>query len=467
MTNTHYLFNQLWQDELYTLDQFVLVPLRTTLQDYHVPNNHIVFNFVANVYCRLIGVTELPTLLEQPVLIRLLPYACTLCTVWVFYKGCCRSIGPFFALVATACLVTSIQLYTFGAQVRGYPLQMLLVTIQLMSLLAYKRSPRGWIRPVIIVLTGALLLINLPSSLFYTASLLILQAVVILGGRRPWRQLLSLQNNEWRIWICLLAGFILFCLYFLLLIGRAQVENDPYFYHARHPLSLLLKQPFIVFRDLLDWRYYLLLPLVLSLFLVGSGRSRQTYSLFLAGLFLLPFGLFMLYPPEIVPRTWSALLPVFALLIAHACVPVFPWLYRRWPAFITLLALTVLLSLYCLNRKLEKDNGRRVVTLELRDQYHLAGYHPRSLLDTVIAVSQRNNAAIRLCKIGDEGLKYYLRYWPVDSIAHANQGARATVLIANTHDCYLDSTLHKHYTLLDSGDNAANYYKWYLVEPPR
>ena len=42
----HHLNNEMWNDEIYTLLHFVLVPLQTTLFDYHVPNNHIFFSLL-------------------------------------------------------------------------------------------------------------------------------------------------------------------------------------------------------------------------------------------------------------------------------------------------------------------------------------------------------------------------------------------------------------------------------------
>src|ERR1700733_8756601 len=52
VANLFFINNELWQDELYTLDHFVLVPISTTLSDYHSSNNHFVFNLIANIYLK-------------------------------------------------------------------------------------------------------------------------------------------------------------------------------------------------------------------------------------------------------------------------------------------------------------------------------------------------------------------------------------------------------------------------------
>ena len=45
MVQSILLNNDFWNDELYTLDKFTFVPISQTLWDYHVPNNHIFFQF--------------------------------------------------------------------------------------------------------------------------------------------------------------------------------------------------------------------------------------------------------------------------------------------------------------------------------------------------------------------------------------------------------------------------------------
>ena len=74
-----------WNDEIYTLKNFVFVPLSTTLLDYHVPNNHIFFNFLNNVYLKTIGIENLFDLMNNPAQLRILPFCYTVGTIIFTY----------------------------------------------------------------------------------------------------------------------------------------------------------------------------------------------------------------------------------------------------------------------------------------------------------------------------------------------------------------------------------------------
>ncbi|HFB99307.1 MAG TPA: hypothetical protein ENJ53_00745, partial [Phaeodactylibacter sp.] len=80
-----HFFLDFWNDEIYTLKHFVFVPLSTTLSDYHVPNNHIFFNFLNNIYLKVCGVDNLYDLMDNPPLIRILPFLYSVGTLFYAY----------------------------------------------------------------------------------------------------------------------------------------------------------------------------------------------------------------------------------------------------------------------------------------------------------------------------------------------------------------------------------------------
>ena len=55
-----------WYDEVFTLTNFVLVPISKTLTDYSFPNNHVLFSLLSNLYLRMFGINELGSLLDHP-----------------------------------------------------------------------------------------------------------------------------------------------------------------------------------------------------------------------------------------------------------------------------------------------------------------------------------------------------------------------------------------------------------------
>ena len=55
----------LWNDEIYTLQYFVLKGLPSVLTDYHVPNNHILSNILHWGWLKLLGIQEIGSLLDH------------------------------------------------------------------------------------------------------------------------------------------------------------------------------------------------------------------------------------------------------------------------------------------------------------------------------------------------------------------------------------------------------------------
>ncbi len=66
-----YLNLDLWWDEVYSLDFFVFVLLKTVVTDYHLPNNHIFANLLNHIYVYSLGLDDI-SLLENPWKIRIL-----------------------------------------------------------------------------------------------------------------------------------------------------------------------------------------------------------------------------------------------------------------------------------------------------------------------------------------------------------------------------------------------------------
>lgn len=179
--NLTFINNELWQDELYTLDNFVLVPVSKTLTDYHSTNNHLIFSLLSNIYLKIAGISNLHTLMESPWIIRLLPYCITLLTIPCFYFLTRRIFGSLFSAIATLLLATSLETYSFGTLVRGYSLEILLSTLLLLWILRYQQtSDKRLLLPIALVSAAGLL--NLPPAIYSEAALWTLLAVSLFSA---------------------------------------------------------------------------------------------------------------------------------------------------------------------------------------------------------------------------------------------------------------------------------------------
>lgn len=83
---TH-LGDDLWNDEIYTLQFFVFKGIGTIVGDYHVPNNHIFANVLHWLWLNATGARDLGVLLDHPWRIRLLPLGLSALTVWWVYHA--------------------------------------------------------------------------------------------------------------------------------------------------------------------------------------------------------------------------------------------------------------------------------------------------------------------------------------------------------------------------------------------
>lgn len=64
LVHAQHLCADFWSDEIYSVKEFILVPITKTLTDYHVPNNHVFANLIDNIYLKVIQVHSLDQLLH-------------------------------------------------------------------------------------------------------------------------------------------------------------------------------------------------------------------------------------------------------------------------------------------------------------------------------------------------------------------------------------------------------------------
>ena len=124
-----YLTLDFWSDEVCSLSYFALCPLSETVTNYQLPNNHIFFNLINNLYLRLTGIVELHQLLDAPQKIRLLMLAYTAVTLFIVCRICMRFFNFAVACLALIILVTTVPFFNFALQVRGYMLSMMLLAV--------------------------------------------------------------------------------------------------------------------------------------------------------------------------------------------------------------------------------------------------------------------------------------------------------------------------------------------------
>ena len=139
----HYLGLEFWYDEVYTLRHFVLVPWRTTLTDYHFPNNHLLFSLLLRLWTGLLGATGFADLVEAPERTRLLPLLFSLGAIVQVFRTARRFVGRGESWIAASVLAGSVPFLSFAVQLRGYSLGLWLTATALHHALAFRDNGRG------------------------------------------------------------------------------------------------------------------------------------------------------------------------------------------------------------------------------------------------------------------------------------------------------------------------------------
>lgn len=206
-----------WNDELYSLEHFVLVPLETSLWDYHVPNNHILFNLLQNLYLKMIAWQEMRAILESPQILRSLPLLFMLLNMWFLAKVVTIIKGPRLAFLTLLSLLSFIPYQNFALQLRGYGLSVLgvsLIFYGLVLFLKYRNKPSLlWMS-----LGTFICLYTLPSNIYYLISI----AFFILLFHWLYRRILS-KKEVVKLGMAFFIGLLLAMVFYI------PIFNDVFF----------------------------------------------------------------------------------------------------------------------------------------------------------------------------------------------------------------------------------------------
>ena len=170
-----YLRLDYWNDEIFSLQYYVFVPLQKILADYTLPNNHIFFNLLNYAFVRLFSIPDINTLLAHPVWLRAFMGIYVILTLLYLVRTAAKFFNPFVAAAAVIILFTTLPYINFAVQLRGYSLSMALSAMLLFYTWSYAQTPR-WRYALLLLISASLLLYTIPSNIYLVASLLILYA---------------------------------------------------------------------------------------------------------------------------------------------------------------------------------------------------------------------------------------------------------------------------------------------------
>lgn len=149
------------------------------------------------------------------------------------------------------------------------------------------------------------------------------------------------------------------------------------------------------------------------------------------GAFFLPFLFFALHDPELAQRIWVVLLPVFCIGMTQLSIPFFLQYRQLIPVYGLLNIAALITSLLLLRTSTLHNNRENKITFDLKNQYHLFGFNPNTALTTAVSRASREHMKIQVRENFPAGIRFYMRYFPIDSLNTANQHSERTILVTD------------------------------------
>ena len=337
-------------DEVYSLFNFIFVPLQNTVLVYSSLNNHFLSNLINSVVMKLAGTPDVSMIMDSPWKIRIIELFYAGGAVYFMWRM--KDVyGDMVAKYAVVILVTTIPFLNYATLVRGYCLSMFLMA----GLLYYALMKRNvWTA----VFTG-LLLYSMPSNAYVIMALAI--GLLI--------------THRWNVTGIMGIGVVVAIVAYTPMLE--DMLTDPQLQSAfmSHPSTLYQTLP-VAFHSFISWRYLLLIPIAIGA--KYSLKFRPQSMLLLLCVLIIPFVLAYLKGGAHYDRTFLVLLPAFCLLAGLCLGCMSRTLYPLVVSYcmITMVAATMMYG-GVLRNDIVLGRPRRVSIL---CNYWEAYYHPKSTL---------------------------------------------------------------------------------------
>jgi len=432
------LSTDLWNDEIYTLRYFTLVPFSTTCTDYHVPNNHVFFNLINNIYLKLIGIKSIGTLMDHVWIIRIIPLLYTILSLFIMYIIGKKFFNKTTAYLSIIILLTTIPFLNYAAQVRGYSLSILLFTTLLYYIMSCNITVKIY-KYIIITILTAFLIYTIPTNFYFIFSLLILYSALFLNKfYKLIHSKSKIQESYSYLYIVLsLCVGIGIALALYAPIFKDVFYND-YVVSNKIGFDFSKYMFFSVITGFISFRWILFILFILGIiFLFVSKKLKEQrlyYFIMLLTIYFLPFIISSLRRDMTPDRLFTVLMPVFSIIISYGIVLLIQNVERLQKFTVLCVIIIFIISnityVYGISKVKEHllyditdSEGRSHVNMYSYYQFY---FHP-------------NNEAIELKKLYNPG---YSKVIVTEGEPHDIPEYLERYKIAYYNDTYLDSIPH-------------------------
>lgn len=451
-----------WYDEIVTLNKFVFTSIKTTISDYHLPNNHIFHNLINNIYLKALGVKNLYALMDSPYKIRLLHFFYTMVTIFFVYLIGLKFFNREIAWFSLVLFVTSIPLYNFALQIRGYSLSIMLSAILIFFIFGYERrfTPCKLFGIGIIV---TLLLYTIPSNFYLILAFGIIYLIKFLQKKK--KEFLYML-------VSMVAGTITAVIFYLP-VWKDLTDNQFVKSQGLFNTEILFEVFPKVIAYFFSAKYLIIVLILIGLILNYKGikhRKEKLKKLFedskvLLCVFVLPFIFSFVRGDRAFDRIFFNLLPIFSIVLG--VLVYFSLLQKKLENKKLYIILGIVVYSYVVfamqisnvNSMIKEDivKGRR--TQYLYYYYYLSDYKPRKLLQD-FNTYRRPDVPVVLYGCDVEAMPVYfdkfgIKYYPFFRYVQKDRHLALKELFGRTDKAYIISVFP--YRFQDS-------FKYYFPE---
>lgn len=412
-----------WNDEVYSLKYFTFVPLSKTVTDYHVPNNHIFFNLLNNIYLKITGNHDIHELMNYPYILRLVPFIYSLGTLFYLYITAKKFFNTITSLLSVIILLTSLPFFNYFLQLRGYSLSMFFLMMMIYH--SWNLENNFTIKDfILLALASCLSVYTIPLNIYYVFSIFIFYFILLLNYRLKSFDKKNKQKKDAhspRNVIFVLAA--LSCGVCCSLLLYTPVFHEVFYneYVTSHGwFNGSFSLPGIVFNAFLSKRYVLYALFFAGIIFYFIHRDKHHFIffqrlIFLMNLLLLPFIISFVRADEAPDRAFVILVPVYSLCIASGIyffTASVPGLWNKRYVMLLLMACYCNISFafyYSKNKRhLKDDIAVSNRSQDIKYNYYLACFHPDLLVKTFQKIYKSKPANVVILESDYYGIREYL-----------------------------------------------------------
>ena len=416
-----YINYDMWFDEVFSLQYYVLVPWDQTTLNYPYPNNHIFLNLINQLVTRTWALRDINELADNVHVLRGIQLLFVAATGMGSYKVVRDFFSKQYAVLVIPILFSTVPFMNFSLQLRGYNLSAMLVVALVYQTWSYlKFGSKKFL--VLMAGTTCVLLYTIPSNAYMVLAIGISLIPMGFTDRfkiRP-RAIYALISGLFGIAI---AGILYSPIMNDVLGNEYVTEKAPNTFYA-------FQTGFELLKGFLSGRYLIGISALLGigiLMITGMRKDKKKLTSLLI-ILIVPFILAFIHQRFPFQRVFVVLAPVFAIAITVATVTLLELFHGRKTRIIACIILVV----SCVGRffyevennsiAVEKQLSENVILVQTAYQnYYLGNFFEQKEAMELLSIEAKSDTVYRFKHYDSPSCELYLNKQQVNHLRFSTQ----------------------------------------------